>query len=176
MCLQVWAELVRPYHSVAYPVSFQSVSGPQVAARIAVSEQVRRNFLSDSYTILPATYSLVPPSRRRPKISRTYRPISIHCSIRQTSSPIGQFTVVITPPRANREQLDRYPAGPSPSRLTYQTKPSSFACSKRLAIALLRFPPPLSLPSWHSEFGNLAGAVNGGNSTSADKDRGRARS
>jgi hypothetical protein len=94
--------------------SFQSVSGPHVAAQIAVSEQVRRNFLSDSYTILPTTYSLVPPPRRRPKISRTCRPILIRCSIRQVSFPIGRFTVVITPPRADREQLDRHPARPNP--------------------------------------------------------------
>jgi hypothetical protein len=114
MCLQAWAELVAHVTGSRITASFQSVSGPQVVTQIAVSEQVWRNFLSDSYTILPTTYSLVSPPRRRPKISRTYRPISIRCSIRQVSFPIGQFTVVITPPRADREQLDRYPAGPNP--------------------------------------------------------------
>jgi hypothetical protein len=76
----VGGELVAHVTRSCITVSFQSVSGPQVAAQIAVSEQVRRNFLSESYTILPTTYSLVPPPHRRPKSSRTYRPISIRCS------------------------------------------------------------------------------------------------
>jgi hypothetical protein len=116
--MRCWAHATRS----CITLSFQSVSGPQVAAQIAVPEQVRRNFLSDSYTILSTTYSLVPPPRRRPKISRTYRQISILCSTWQVSFPIGQFTVVITPPRADHEQLDRYPGCPCIAALPYSPR------------------------------------------------------
>ena len=92
MCLQAWAELVAHVTRSRITVSFQSVS-----------KQVRRNFLvvydPTHHVLLGPNHHLAGAQKSRVRIARSR--YAAPCW--QVSFPIGQCTVVITPPRADRE-------------------------------------------------------------------------